>query len=258
MPRKPPPPQGAPDWVLTYGDLMSLMLCFFVLLAAFANFDTPNPKLEDVLQSIRSVFGIRGHSGVMANPGFDFSVLLKELEKAVRRAQLEKRSTTDIKGVAGRYANVRKIRDGAEITMGGPVVFRQFSAELLPEAAAMVDGIAATLAGHLNRIEVRGHATAEPLPPDSPFKDPMDLSIARARAVAHRLIAGGVIPRTLRLVGAGASEPFVPRPQNPEQVAANRRVEIVVRESVVADYDGQGAASQPASVSTDTDTVVVD
>lgn len=258
MPRKPPTSHGVPDWVLTYGDLMSLMLCFFVLLAAFANFETPNPKLEDVLQSIRSVFGIRGHSGIMSNPGFDFSVLLKDLEKSVRRTQSENRSTTDTKGVAGRYANVRKIRDGAEITMGGPVVFRQFSADLLPDAAATVDGVAATLAGHLNKIEVRGHATAEPLPPGSPFKDPMDLSIARARAVVHRLVAGGVIPRTLRLVGAGASEPFIPRPQNPEQVAANRRVEIVVREALLADYDGDVAASQPTSASADPDTIEVD
>ncbi len=258
MVKKPPVFQGAPEWVLTYGDLMSLLLCFFILLAAFANFETPNPKLEEVLQSIQSVFGIKGQAGVMSTPGFEFSVLIKELEKAVRRFQVETRSRTNVEGVEGRYASVRKIRDGAEITLGGPITFQRFSADLTPDASRLLRDLAGLLTGRLNRIEVRGHASAEPLPADSPYRDPMDLSVARAQVVARRLIEAGVNPRTVRIVGSGCNEPLVPRATRPEDLAANRRVEIVVRESVVADYDSPAAPAPTTRQAAPAEEVAVD
>lgn len=238
MPKPKAVVQGAPEWVLTYGDLMSLMLCFFVLLAAFANFDTPNEKLEAVIESIRAAFGLPGSSGVLKDPAHSFRVLLQQLQELIRKQQGRSKAMTDIQGITGTQLTIRQIRDGAEITLGGPVAFARFSAELRPESRQIVRELAATLSGRLNKIEVRGHATAEPLPPDSPFRDPMDLSLARARAVADELVAGGVNPRTLRIVGAGSNEPALTQAYTQDRLAVNRRVEVIVRESVVSEFEG--------------------
>ncbi len=55
MPSEDPPP-GVPDWVLTFGDMMSLLLCFFILLFAFS--EPKNDKKRDQLvESILEKFG---------------------------------------------------------------------------------------------------------------------------------------------------------------------------------------------------------
>lgn len=237
--------QGAPEWVLTYGDLMSLLLCFFILLAAFANFDRPNPPLETALDSIRRALGLVGNEGPLVDPAFEFAVLVETLQATVRKQQRETGNQPDRRSLRGVDVTIRRIRDGAEITMGGSVTFDRFSAALKPEGREIVLELGGRLAGHLNIIEVRGHATSEHLPDDSPYKDPMDLSIARSRAVVAALMEAGVDPRVLRVVGVGCSENVRNEAFPQEQDNANRRVEILVRESVVADYD---APRPPADV----------
>jgi flagellar motor protein MotB len=44
---------GVPEWVVTYGDLMSLLLCFFILLAAFSELKQPR-EFREVLEKIKS------------------------------------------------------------------------------------------------------------------------------------------------------------------------------------------------------------
>ena len=50
------PPQGAPDWMVTYGDLMTLLLCFFVLLFSFSSLESK--KFESLKESLRGAFGV--------------------------------------------------------------------------------------------------------------------------------------------------------------------------------------------------------
>ena len=50
------PPTGAPDWMVTYGDLMTLLLCFFVLLFSFSSMETK--KFESLKESMRGAFGV--------------------------------------------------------------------------------------------------------------------------------------------------------------------------------------------------------
>ncbi|MBN1491298.1 MAG: OmpA family protein [Phycisphaerae bacterium] len=235
---------GAPMWVVTYGDMMSLLLCFFIMLAALANFDNPNPKLAAALESIREALGMTGQSGKLADPSWDFQSMLRKLETIVKTHRLKHLGQADAKGVEGKQFTIRQIRDGAEITLGGPITFSRSSAELQPAAEALVEQLAGTLAGHLNKIEVRGHATPEPLPPDSPYRDPMDLSVARARSVADVLIAGGINPRTIRIVGVGSNEPVVRQAYVQDRMAANRRVEVVVRESVISEFEGEPISAE--------------
>ena len=54
--RKKPAPAGVPEWVVTYGDLMSLLLCFFILLAAFSELKQER-DYQEVVRSVQEAFG---------------------------------------------------------------------------------------------------------------------------------------------------------------------------------------------------------
>jgi len=54
--KEPPPPKGSPAWMATFGDLMNLLLCFFVLLYAMSSVDAA--KFDEIAASFSSAFGI--------------------------------------------------------------------------------------------------------------------------------------------------------------------------------------------------------
>ncbi|HSW45772.1 MAG TPA: hypothetical protein VLM89_09390, partial [Phycisphaerae bacterium] len=83
-------------------------------------------------------------------------------------------------------------------------------------------------------------------PSDWTFRDAWKLSYARACHVAGELVNRGVDVRTIRIVAVGDAEPIVTKDHEPARPGDNRRVEIIVRESLIDDYAGRGVASRPA------------
>jgi chemotaxis protein MotB len=131
------------------------------------------------------------------------------------------------------------VRDGVEIQIGGSLAFARFGAEVKMEAVSKLSLLAEQLKGTNNKIEIRGHATLEPLPPDSPFKDQRDLSYARAKAIGAKLSELGLRDRRFTFVAVGTAEPLKSQAYDEDRMAKNRRVEIVVKESLVSDYEGE-------------------
>ena len=252
-------PQGAPEWVVTYGDMMTLLLCFFILLAAFANFDKQDKMFMTAIESIREALGAPGQTGWFPDDEVEFKSLLVRLQSLIPPDKPKNEGFSDEPGIDGKYSRVKAVRDGVEVVVGGPIAFGAFSAKIEPEADAILTKIAPELIGKSNKIEIRGHATNEPLPLDSGFKDPLDLGYARARAVRNRLVEAGVDPRAFRLSTAGAYEPVVSQTFDDMRRSANRRVEIIITQALRADYaptqpspdtiarDADRAASSPKS-----------
>ena len=58
--------KGAPAWVTTFADLMSLLMCFFVLLLSFSEMDLN--KYKQVAGSMRNAFGVQREIKTMAMP----------------------------------------------------------------------------------------------------------------------------------------------------------------------------------------------
>ncbi len=229
---------GAPEWVLTYGDMMSLLLCFFILLAAFADYSPgggePTPELKQALASIREAFG--ASSSASSSQEIDFQELIKKLKSIAAKQVPGHRGDTWEEGVYGKNFRLRKIRDGMEITMGGPVVFEPFSEKLTPEGKQALEQIAETVLGHRNKMEIRGHAAEEPRPADWTDDDALQLSFRRAKAVADELVLRGVDRRALVCSAVGANEPLATGVYDVNRRAQARRVEIIVRESLIDDY----------------------
>jgi len=55
---------GVPDWVVTFGDMMSLLLCFFILLQAFSEFKRDH-EYQRVITAVKEAFGYSGGVGVL-------------------------------------------------------------------------------------------------------------------------------------------------------------------------------------------------
>lgn len=235
--------ESAPLWIISFADLVTLMLSFFVILAA-GNAGTAttqsDPEFAKIVAALRLAF--RDHSPAdeaVLEAAADYSDLIRKLEDLAKKPRPKNGGDSNEPGLYGSSFRVRKLRDGMEITMGGPVYFEPLSGKLNEQGLQDVQHLAELLKGHRNTIEVRGHAADEPHPSDWTFKDLLDLSHQRANAVADELIRLGVDSRAIRIVAIGPNEPIARGPQDVGSLAMNRRVEVIVRESLIDDYMGR-------------------
>ena len=251
MMKKRAEPSGAPLWVLTYGDMMSLLLCFFILLCSFANFEKEHGEAQIMvaMQSIQQALGIRTTPRPQVQDTVDFNAIMQTINEALKSIEKGPQGNTPEPGVKGRHYRLRKIRDGLEIILGSPVLFKPFSAELTEEGKTALASICENVKGHRNKIDIRGHAADEPRPGDWTDRDAMQLSFNRAERVSAELIRGGIDPRALRLVAVGANEPLARPNDDSADKKLNNRVEIIIRESLLDDYKPP-AKSEPASLPT--------
>lgn len=242
MPRKQPQAEeGAPAWMVTYGDMMTLLLCFFVIIVALSEIKEEE-KYRIIVKSLQETFGYRG--GVGTNPSDvppDVSPTMRQLATAADNYRLHKGESLD-EGQAGRHNQVQSIRDGQEHRQGGVVNFDTGSAALSPAVQATLVQIADRTRGFNTKIDIRGHTARADLPAGSPWTDHLELSLARARAVRDFLAeAGGIRPERMRVEGAGPYEPLVSPAYTPQQWRQNDRVEVIILESLVEEYEGQAA-----------------
>lgn len=232
--RKEDPPAGAPEWMVTFGDMMSLLLCFFVIIVSMSEIKK-DQKFKQVMESIRTAFGNSGEvRTVLANP-LEPNSLLKKLQTIVIPRDPEKGDSDD-PGLKGKVFRVTDVREGIQVQIGGRVTFDRFSAALKPNGEFLIAQVASKIVGHNTIIKVTGHATREPLPADSTWPDAWSLSYARARSVADALISHGIRRARLRLIAAGDTAPLVREAYDEETRAVNRRVELVVTEATIDDY----------------------
>ena len=234
-------PQGAPDWVLTYGDMMSLLLVFFIALVSMS--EIKKDRFQQAVESLQRAFGgFEGGIGTMPVETNIQNTLIEKLLELEIPINLDKKGDSDEEGIHGKKFRVTNVREGLQVVVGGRVAFDRFSAELKPEAKELIAKTAERIRGYNTRVLVRGHTTNEPLPPDSPFEDPRDLSYARAKTVARALEENGVRSARILTMAAGDHEPIVRQAYTEERRALNRRVEILVTEDLVDDYSGSSQA----------------
>lgn len=233
---EPQPQDGAPPWMVTYGDTMTLLLCFFVILVSMSEIKK-DERFQQVMESLRRAFGgYQGAVGTVPYENVPANTLIAQLLELELPDAAKKEGDTDDEGIEGKNFRVTTVRDGLEVVVGGRITFDRFSAVLKPEARELIAKAAARLRGYNTKILVRGHATREALPKDCIYEDVRDLSYARARAVARELEQNGVRSERILPVAVGNSEPLVRHAYTEERRALNRRVEILVTEELVDDY----------------------
>ena len=239
------PPAGAPEWIVLYGDLMSLLLVFFVLLQIFSEFKD-DKDFEQVVAAIQEAFGFSGSIGVLPVEDVALRSLIIQLEQLAKsRHQANESSDSVQNSIDGTHTRVTSIRDGVLFTIGGPSTFDEFSAEVKPTVREELAKLAVMLAGRKNKIVVRGHAAAKYLPERSPWKDLDELSFARARNVMNVLIEQGLDDRVFRLEAVGTREPIRPRAIDPVEAGENRRVEVILTEELIEEFNNDALYTDP-------------
>ena len=243
--RQKKPRPGVPEWLVTFGDMMALLLCFFILLQMFSQLKQDR-EYQRVITAIKEAFGYSGGIGVLPINDPPVRSIIERLEEmAIKQYEENKTARSPVDSVDGAFVRVKKIRDGTMFTLGGPAVFDEFSAEVTPAMRGELKKLATLLAGRINKITVRGHAHAKYLPEGSPWRDLTDLSYERSRAVLSVLVEFGLEDRVFRLEPVGAREPVRPRAHGPAEEAENRRVEVILSEQLVEEANTDADFTDP-------------
>lgn len=217
---------------------MSLLLCFFVIIVSMSEIKK-DVKFQVVVDSIHQAFGYQNAPGMIPEFKPVQNSLIEQLQKIIVPEYTMEEGDSDDEGINGRVFRVTNVREGISIVVGGRITFERFLAKLKPEGQKLIRNLSEKIVGRNTILHIRGHATREPLPPDSEYKDQMHLSLTRAQAVADELIANGVRPERLRIIGCGANEPLLAQAYEEQRLALNRRVEVIVTEAIVDDYAGE-------------------
>jgi chemotaxis protein MotB len=234
---------------VTFGDMMSLLLCFFILLAAFSELKKEH-EYQRVITAVKEAFGYSGGVGVLPTDDPPLRSMIEILETmAQKHFKKTKVSHSEERGISGKRTRVSRVHDGMMFTIGGSITFDPGSAELKDSAKRELEKVGDLLRGRNNKIAVRGHAAKKQLPAGSPYKDLRDLSYYRAKAVADYLVEEvGLDPNVLVVDARGATEPVEVRAYSTDDQTANRRVEVIMLEVMTrelspnADYSDESRA----------------
>ncbi|WP_082049571.1 OmpA family protein [Thalassospira sp. HJ] len=263
------PAAGAPAWMATFADLMSLLLVLFVLLLTFAEMDVI--RYKQIAGSVKAAFGFSQQDQLAGVIELDGSIVGKSLKaptpdtprvvseipqaetpevesnetdsKEEKAEALEETLSTVLDNM-GLQDQVGLERIDGEVVMRFPneLAFPSGSSGMTEEFAAILNRVAPVINQTEGEIQVAGHTDNVPVSSSSPYISNWDLSAARATSVLHYLIdQNGTDPSRMVIQGYGESRPIESN-DTPEGRATNRRVEITI-EMVESNYDGEGAST---------------
>jgi chemotaxis protein MotB len=208
----------APFWSLTYGDLMSLVLVFFVFLAAFSSIDITHYRQAQ--QAMKGGQGVLNQGDAVIETTLpetrEFQEAMQDLGEQLQEAKLD------------RQVRVFWDKQGVRFVLQDAILFPPGEAGLSPAYLNILDAVVAVVRTlNVAELQVQGHTDDVPISTPQ-FPSNWELSSARAVSVLHYLERARLVPqRKLVAEGYGEHRPMVPN-SSPENRAQNRRVEIYV------------------------------
>lgn len=202
------------SWMETYGDMVTLLLCFFILLAAISKVDT---VLFEAVQS-----GMTKEIGKQA-PQRPIDSMRAEMAQVLNAYDSQN------------LADVGTDDRGLVLNLDGGTLFMPGSAELRPEILPVLKEMTATITNPRfdnYRIEIQGHTDDTPSAGGA-YPSNFDLSAARALATMRAMTGFGLPEERILIAAYGPHAPRVPNYLEdgtplPANQAMNRRVSIRV------------------------------
>lgn len=218
--RGPQEEESESNWLMSYADMMTLLVGFFVMLLAFSSLDFK--KYEKLKQETTKVFG-----GEYKVPFEEVSKTLKDVVKAQKLQD---------------QVVFEESEEGITITFRGALFFASGSSELQPKALNLLEKVVPVIQkkGKNFGIIIEGHTDDSPIVTKR-FPSNWELSSVRACTVLRLFEENGFPSKKMQALGWGDTKPIVPnRDENgvaiPLNRAQNRRV--VIR--VLKDTNTQG------------------
>lgn len=249
-------PKGSPAWMATFGDLMNLLLCFFVLLFSMSTVDAE--KYEQLVSSLSSSFSIFEGGGSAIGEGIlissgvsqlndlgdyvsenqtgneeqmEDSDVVKEYEKQQEKLtneMYEEIAEKVEKGNLESYIELTSNSPYVQINLNGAILFDSGKADIKKEAIPILSKVGDILKSYDDcQIMIEGHTDNIPIS-NSTYKNNLFLSTARACYVQEYLInEKNLNPETLIASGRAEYDPIASNATD-EGRAKNRRVEIKI------------------------------
>ena len=236
------PPSGAPEWMVTFGDMMSLLLCFFVIIVSLSEIKEVR-KYQDVMEEIMRNFGMDSSIVVAEGESPPTNTWKNQFIDIITPMLLKQKGKNDEKGIKGIEQSVTKIRDGLEYTLGGMVSFDKGSAELLDNAKAVLVSFIETVKGYELKLRIRAHTTTKQPERYKGFSSLDELSYMRGKAIKLYFIEMGIKAHRIAVEVVGDNEP-IENAYYENQHAKNRRVSIVVLEELVSEPEQDEQTSE--------------
>jgi len=231
------PPAGVPEWVVTYGDMMSLLLTFFIMLVSLSEINATE-KYRAVLESIAHRLGYPMSHLAPEGKNFPLNSLIEELRKLGSRAEKDHgRGGVNAKGLSGESNRVFRKRDGTPV-QDQLVQFLPGEISLTPAQEALVKASAKRLAGKPQKIEVRGHSTSATVNANGVTLDARRIGYERARIVAERLIEEGLERQRIKICSVGDLDLTFGNSDELRDQTGDI-VEILVLDSYAEDFKGE-------------------
>jgi len=219
-------PPGAPVWMCTFADLMSLLLCFFVLLLSFSVMDAQKYKM--VQGSMKDAFGVQKSKQAVDNPSSQL-IIPKEFLSTPIAVKIKQRLEEEVaEEIANGMIEVETSGNAVLLRMKDSVAFEFGKATIRKQFLPILDAIGKVLDEIEAKVTVNGHTDNVPIRKDGPFTSNWGLSAARSVAVVEYWAEKFKIP-THRMAAIGYAD-GIPLAGNdtPEGRAKNRRVEFKI------------------------------
>jgi chemotaxis protein MotB len=233
------PEPGIPEWVVTFGDMMSLLLTFFIMLVSMSEMKE-DEKFQAMVESFRQQFGhdMSPNSLVPGDSPMRGAQMPHPIYTEGRAKRKDtKRGGQEAKSITGDHERVQIVRPGEDSSIGGVIYFQESVTNLTEENKRDLQRIIEQIAGKPQKIEVRGHTTRRPVDPKSDFRDEWDLAYERCRTTMQFLIEQGIDRNRIRLGPAGSGEPLY-NGVDLERLQRNSRVQILMWDERVEDLNG--------------------
>jgi chemotaxis protein MotB len=241
---------NADRYLITYADLITLLLGLFVILYAVSRVD--EEKYREFSNAFSQYFNpssINGGEGVLQGrrDGMPEPVLpapapsnksLKDIAEEARRTFSDYISSGRLK--------LSETASGVKLVFPEKMLFESGKAEIQKEGLDALASLAEILAGTKYEVTIDGHTDSDPIRTFR-YESNWHLSTARAANVGYKLIQDGLSESSLVVRGFGAQRP-VSDNATTEGKTLNRRVEITISEQSSKTMSSEGYNSSDSAV----------
>jgi chemotaxis protein MotB len=200
--------EGEGAWLVSYADMMTLLVGFFVMLMSFSKIDSE--AYEKVKQATSKMFG-----GEYVQPQEN---LVKNLQTIIAETSLQEE------------VSFKQTDTGAEFSFPGGLFFDQGEIDLRPEAKKVLEKLVPVIMAQARGygVVIEGHTDSVPVKGARGIATNWELSSLRACTVLRLFEANGFDRRHLKAIGWGDTRPAADSGPDEERQAKNRRVVIKV------------------------------
>lgn len=225
--------EGAPDWLLTYGDMTTLLLTFFIMMFTTAEID--GSELRMILAAFEGLGSFTGGNTLQVGKLAELGNTIMSLPSMQKGTALDKARKAAVAlfqpELASKKVRVKEDERGLVISLAADSFFKPASAEVdIEEARSVLQRVAAFLSSadmEERKFRIEGHTDSTSTDPRGTWPTNWELSALRSANVLHYLVDFGAREDRFQIAGFADTVPFFSN-DTPEGRAYNRRVDIII------------------------------